>query len=221
MKSESESHSVVSDCLQPQGLYSPWNSPGQNTGVDSLSLLQGFFTTQGSNLGLLHCRQVLYQQSHQGSPRTRVCSLSFSSRSSWPRNHPGSPALQVDSLPTEQSGKPTVRRSENQNTLSIWLIIVYVNAIKVWNSVSNTKSNWISRPREKSASVLKWICTIHTIALKLLNIQSFSHMWTHQEKVSHTRGPKWRNDPKEWVSSQKIIWGNRIPFFCFTALNIG
>ena len=77
MKSESESHSVVSDCLQPQGLYSPWNSPGQNTGVDSLSLLQGFFTTQGSNLGLLHCRQVLYQQSHQGSPRTRVCSLSL------------------------------------------------------------------------------------------------------------------------------------------------
>ena len=36
----SESHSVVSDSLQPQGLYSPWNSPGQNTGVGSLSLLQ-------------------------------------------------------------------------------------------------------------------------------------------------------------------------------------
>ena len=41
MKSESESRSVVSDSLQPHGLYSPWNFPGQNTGVDSLSLLQG------------------------------------------------------------------------------------------------------------------------------------------------------------------------------------
>ena len=37
---ESESHSVVSDSLQPHGLYSPWNSPGQNTGVGSLSLLR-------------------------------------------------------------------------------------------------------------------------------------------------------------------------------------
>ena len=36
MGSESESHSVVSDSLQPHGLYSPWNSPGQNTGVGSL-----------------------------------------------------------------------------------------------------------------------------------------------------------------------------------------
>ena len=40
-ESESESRSVVSDCLEPQGLHSPWNSPGQNTGVGSLSLLQG------------------------------------------------------------------------------------------------------------------------------------------------------------------------------------
>ena len=41
--------------------YSPWNSPGQNTGVVSLSLLQGIFLTQGLNPGLLHGRQILYQ----------------------------------------------------------------------------------------------------------------------------------------------------------------
>ena len=51
------------------GLYSPGNSPGQNTGVGSLSLLQGIFPTQGYNTGLPHCRQILYQLSHQGSPR--------------------------------------------------------------------------------------------------------------------------------------------------------
>ena len=45
---ESESCSVVSDSLWPHGLYSPWNSPGQNTGVGSLSLLQGIFPTQGT-----------------------------------------------------------------------------------------------------------------------------------------------------------------------------
>ena len=66
--SESESCSVFSDSLPPRGLYSPWNSPGQNTGVGSLSLLQGIFSTQGSNPGLPHCRWILYQLSHQGSP---------------------------------------------------------------------------------------------------------------------------------------------------------
>ena len=64
----SESHSVVSDSLWPHGLYSPWNFPGQNTGVGSLSLLQGIFPTQGSNPGLPHCRRILHQLSHQGSP---------------------------------------------------------------------------------------------------------------------------------------------------------
>ena len=52
---------VAQSCptLWPHRLYSPWNSPGQNTGVDSLSLLQGIFPTQGSNPGLPHCRQIL------------------------------------------------------------------------------------------------------------------------------------------------------------------
>ena len=68
LKGKSESHSVVSDSLWPHGLYSPWNSPGQNTGVGSLSLLQWIFPTQESNWGLLHCRQILYQLIYEGSP---------------------------------------------------------------------------------------------------------------------------------------------------------
>ena len=47
-------------------LLCPWNSPGKNTGMDSHSLLQGIFLTQGLNPGLLHCRQILYCVSHQG-----------------------------------------------------------------------------------------------------------------------------------------------------------
>ena len=67
----------VTDCLRPQGLYSPWNSPGQNTGVGSHSLLQGIFPTQGSNSGLPRCRRILYQLSHKGSPSIldRILSL--------------------------------------------------------------------------------------------------------------------------------------------------
>ena len=90
MKNESESHSVVSDSLQPQGLHSPWNSTGQNTGVDDLSLLQSIFPIQGANPGLPHCRQILYQLSNQGSPRIlEWVANPFSSGYSWPRNQPG------------------------------------------------------------------------------------------------------------------------------------
>ena len=63
----SESHSVVSNSLRLQGLYSPWNSPDQNTGVDSQSLLLGIFPTQELNQSLLHCWRILYQLSYQGN----------------------------------------------------------------------------------------------------------------------------------------------------------
>ena len=57
--------SVVSDSLRPHGLWTawllcPWNSPGKNTGVGCHSLLQRIFQTQGSNSGLLHCRQIFF-----------------------------------------------------------------------------------------------------------------------------------------------------------------
>ena len=57
----------MSNSLQLHVLYSPWNSPGQNTGVGSLFLLQGIFPTQGSNPGVPHCRWILYQLSHKGT----------------------------------------------------------------------------------------------------------------------------------------------------------
>ena len=67
--------SVMSNSLKPYGLQPtrllcPWNSPGKDTRVGSHSLLQGIFPTQGSNLGLLHCRQILNHLSYLGSPNT-------------------------------------------------------------------------------------------------------------------------------------------------------
>ena len=91
LDSESESRSVVSDSLRPHGLYSPWNSPGQNSGV--LSLLQGIFPPQGANPGLSPCRWILYQLSHKGSPRIlEWVAYPSSIGSSRPRNRTGAPA---------------------------------------------------------------------------------------------------------------------------------
>ena len=53
----------------------PWNSSGKNTGVGCQSLLQGIFPTQGLNPCILHCRQILYCLSHQGSSPDSVVTL--------------------------------------------------------------------------------------------------------------------------------------------------
>ena len=84
---KSESCSFMSDSLRPHRLYSPWNSPGQNTGVGSLPLLQGIFPTQGLNPGLPHFRWIPYQLSHKGNPRIlEWVAYPFSRGSSQPRN---------------------------------------------------------------------------------------------------------------------------------------
>ena len=86
MQSESESCSVMFNSLQTMD-SSPSNSPGQNNGMGSLSLLQWIFPTQGLNPGLPHCRHILYQLSHKGSPRTlEWVAYPFSSESSQPRD---------------------------------------------------------------------------------------------------------------------------------------
>ena len=84
---ESESPSAMSNSLQTHGLYCPWNSPGQNIGVGSLSLLQNVFPTPKLNPGLLHCRWTLYQLDCKGSPRILGWIVfPFSNGSSQPRN---------------------------------------------------------------------------------------------------------------------------------------
>ena len=74
-------------CNPMDYIYSPQNSPDQNTGVGSLSLVQGIFPTQKLNPGLLHCSQILYQLSHKGNPRILEWVVyPFSRGSSQPRN---------------------------------------------------------------------------------------------------------------------------------------
>ena len=100
-------HAVL--CLVVQSF--PWgssihaDSAGKNPGVGCHGPLQGVFLTQGQNPGLPHCRWILYHLSLQGSP-IKWIAYPFSRWSSRPGIEPGSPELQVDSLPAELPGKP-------------------------------------------------------------------------------------------------------------------
>jgi len=77
------------DCHLP-GSSVHGDSPGKNIGVACHALLQGIFPAQDSNLGLLHCRWILYHLSHQGSARIlEWVACPFSRGSSWPRNWTG------------------------------------------------------------------------------------------------------------------------------------
>ena len=62
------SSSLLFHGLEPTRLLCPWDFPGKNTGASCLSFLHGIFPTQGLNLCLLYCRQILYRLSHQRSP---------------------------------------------------------------------------------------------------------------------------------------------------------
>ena len=76
--------------LQADPLLSEPTGKPKNTGVGSLSLLHGIFLTQELNWGLLHCRRILYQLSHKGSPRIlEWVAYPFSMGTSWPRNRTG------------------------------------------------------------------------------------------------------------------------------------
>ena len=113
-----ESHSVMFNSLRLHGLYSPWNSPGQNTGEGSL--LQRIFPTQGSNPGLSHCRRLLYQLHYKGSPWIlEWVAYPFSRGSSNPEIELGSPTLHTGSWPTELSGKPCVFLNSNHHTRQV------------------------------------------------------------------------------------------------------
>ena len=79
-----------SPALQADSLTAKPQGKPNNTGVGSLSLLKLIFSTQESNWGLLHCRWIVYQLSHKGSPRIlEWVAYPFSCRSSQPRNWTG------------------------------------------------------------------------------------------------------------------------------------
>ena len=131
---ESESHSIMSNSLWPHGLYSPWNSPGHNTAVGSLSLLWGIFSTQGLNPGLQHCRMILCQLIHKGSPRIlEWVAYPFSKGSSWPRNQTGVCCICRQIL--YQLNYQVLRRLLNTVSTSVLQIDQFIFSISSWFSL--------------------------------------------------------------------------------------
>ena len=112
-------------CVQlfaTHGLYSPWNSLGQNTGVGTLSLLQEIFPTQGSNPGLLHYRWILYQLSHEGSSRIlEWVSYPFSNGSSQSRNWTG-----VSCIANRSFTNWAIREAQSIRLLNFYLTWPYL-----------------------------------------------------------------------------------------------
>ena len=109
----------MSNSLWPHGLYSPWNSPGQNTGVGSLSLLQGIFPIQGSSPGLPHCKQILHQLSYQESPYRELGPHLFSGfHSHWIISTKVLPACGCLVLPALNS---TLTQINPTSSLSLWI----------------------------------------------------------------------------------------------------
>ena len=112
----------------------PWttqSSPGQNTGMGSLSLLQGIFPTQGWNPGLQHCRQILYQLSRKES----LAIMKFCNKLNW---HLISLALKADVRGGKQRIVPKVKQHRNYLSLT-WLTecnVVPHNSLKIWRWVA-------------------------------------------------------------------------------------
>ena len=95
-------------------------SPGQNTGVGSCSILQGIFPTQGLNPGLPNCRQILYQLSHQGSPRIlEWVAYPFSRGSSQPRTQTRVSCIAGEFF-TSWATRESPVKHRNEGTLGSW-----------------------------------------------------------------------------------------------------
>ena len=126
---ESESCSVVSNSLQLRVLYSPWESPGQNTEVwvatpFSRGSSQPRDWTQVSRIA---GGFFFYQLSHKGSPRIlEWVTCPFPSGSSNPAIEPGSPVLQTDSLPTELPGKPLLQNAGMWQSAVVYFLVFSV-----------------------------------------------------------------------------------------------
>ena len=149
----------MSDSWQSHELYSPWNSPGQNTGVGGLFLLQGIFPTQGSNPGFPHCRRILYQLGYKVGPN--YCTVALISHSSKVMLKILQVGLQQDvkhELPDIQDG---FRKSRDQ-------IAIIVGSLKKQESSRETSTSaLLTMPKP----LIVWITT---------NCEKFLKGWEYQ-----------------------------------------
>ena len=167
----------MSNSLPPHGLYfsrplCPWNSPGKNAGVGSLSLLQGIFSTQGSNSSLPHCRWILYQLTHKGSPRILEWVVyPFSSGFSQPRDQTG-----VSCIAGRFFNTWAIWEAEHRRT----------DAFRLWHWRRLLRVPWTGR--RSNQSILKEInpeYSLEGLTLKL-KLQYFGHLMQRAYSLKKT-----------------------------------
>ena len=140
---------MVSNSLWPRGLYSPWNSPGQNTGVGMLSLLQGIFPTQVSCIACGFFTNWATREAQDywsGQPIPSPVDLPNSGIKL------GSPALQAYSLPTELSGKPI--KSKAKAKISDFSAFLHSNAYLTLFSIG------VGFSHGNVQKLLGWLCLL-------------------------------------------------------------
>ena len=121
--------------LQRHRLLCPWNSPGKNTGVGCHSLLQGIVQTQGWNPSLLHCRQILYHLTHEGSPSRQE------TRDFWRMRKIGSI---IASLWRWSQGMLAVSRSWDKPLANNEQGNVNLSPMTMWNWIWILPTTWMS-----------------------------------------------------------------------------
>ena len=139
----------------------PWTVQSMefsSPGVGSLSLLQGIFPTQGSNPGLPHCRQILYQLSHQGSPGIlEWLAHLFSSGSSRPRNQTGVSCI-IGGFFTNGA----IREAQCM-VFILFNLLRYILWARMWCALVNVPCDL-----EKNSAIVGWSLYIATISFWLM-----------------------------------------------------
>ena len=158
-------------------------SPGQNIGVSSLSLLQEIFPTQGLNPGLPHCGWIFYQLSHKGSPRIlKWTAYLFSRGSSWPRNQNGVSCILYH---LSHQGSLTWSR------LSIK--IVNKNKLVTWRDVTSGYHSLMlllfnTAPHSERRRMERVKCCAHLVQCLVIWTVPSLHLWRDQSHRSWCEG---------------------------------
>ena len=214
----------MSNTLWPHGLYCPWNSLGQNTGVGSSSLLQGIFSTQGLNPGLPHGRRILYCLSHEGNPRILEWeAYPFFRGSSQSRNRSGVSCIaggfftswdtrEAQCLKLELLFEGVIRYLESDTTE--WLHFHFSLSCIGEGNGNPLHCSCLENPRDGE----DWWAAVYGVAqsqtrLKWLSSSSSSSSSNQVPEIT----PKWEWEQR--VSSGKVLISYHFIFFLFICCN--
>ena len=193
----------MSDSLQPHELYSQWNSPGQNTGVGSLSFLQGIFPTQGWNPRLLYCRRILYELSYEETTWARNAD---------DKNH------KIDWLSNQCKGKFCVVFVWNSESFQLWKII-FSNIFQPQSSRNSTMID-LNTVLQKYLKIFSYVKRFMESCWELRTVGPAKGISLRKVHGKWTKWRIWLNLKKSTIPMRKELWFKRAgrPGACMLSL---